>query len=91
MCFECVHENTHKHQNNFLQTLCQNIIRSCLYLTAGIVEFCYLRRINFKKYVQSWTYNHFLQFQRDFIPQAKRGSFIYIIHKAIDFYSDKGP
>ena len=31
-------------------------------------------------------YVHFLQFQRDFIPQAElEEAFIYIIHKPIDY------
>ena len=32
---------------------------------------------------------HFLQFQRDFIPQAElEEAFIYIIHKPVDFSID---
>ena len=33
------------------------------------------------------NYVHFLQFHRDFIPQAElEEAFIYIIHKRIDFF-----
>ena len=35
------------------------------------------------------NYAHFLQFKRDFIPQAElEKAFIYIIHKPIDFSID---
>ena len=43
----------------------------------------------FRTRILDINYLHFLQFQRDFPPQAKlEEAFIYINHKAIDFSID---